>query len=66
MRNLTNQRESQAQAALAKVRTMEDDLGRARKEVEQQAQEWKRTAANVLQSKADGEVQSLKVRLCAS
>ena len=62
MRTLTNQRESQVQAALVKVRTLEDDLLRARKEVEQQAQEWKRTATGALQNKGDGEVQSLKVR----
>ncbi|KIL65947.1 hypothetical protein M378DRAFT_449286 [Amanita muscaria Koide BX008] len=67
MRASTSQREVQIQAAFARLRATEDDLVRARKGVEQQAQEWKKTPAGTSQNKMDGgEVQSLKELLRCS
>ena len=62
MRISINERENILSTHSAKLRGMEDVLARARKEVEQQAQEWKRMAANNSQGKGDGELQHLKVR----
>lgn len=62
MRTSINERESILSTHSAKLRGMEDGLAKARKEVEQQAQEWKKIAANNSQGKGDGEVQYLKVR----
>ncbi|KAK2464239.1 hypothetical protein APHAL10511_003696 [Amanita phalloides] len=60
MRTSINERENVLSAMSAKLRGMEDKLVRARKEVEQQGQEWKKMAASGSQNKADGEVQYLK------
>jgi hypothetical protein len=62
MRISINERENILSTHSAKLRGMEDGLARARKEAEQQAQEWKRMAANNSQGKGDGELQHLKVR----
>ncbi|KAF8635226.1 hypothetical protein AX17_004001 [Amanita inopinata Kibby_2008] len=61
-----NEREDRLSAFTARLRVMEDGLVRAKKEVEQQALEWKRVATNSSQNKNDGEVQSLKELLRCS
>ncbi|KAF8740809.1 hypothetical protein AX14_007181 [Amanita brunnescens Koide BX004] len=66
MRTSINERESILSTHSAKLRGMEDGLAKARKEVEQQAQEWKKIAANNSQGKGDGEVQYLKKLLRCS
>ncbi|KAF8628901.1 hypothetical protein AX15_003682 [Amanita polypyramis BW_CC] len=65
VRTSVNERESNLSAMSAKLRAVEDGLMRAKKEVEQQAQEWKRIAASNTQNK-DGEVQNLKELLRCS